>query len=158
MSEWQQPGSAQGKLSAQACFHPHFSYFRPCWQQLQFWCPRNVHTGSAHCLCGTVTFPVLVVELCLHSQLCVNGLPGFWTMFSETSVSTGAGSVGMCFFLEATKLGLSPVRSSVPATSNQTMSRSLVSAALGTNLRVPQPLLLPGHSRKWQNPRNQSRC
>lgn len=85
-------------------------------------------------------------------------LSALWRMFPETFVSTGAGSVGTCFFLEATKLGLSPVHSSVPATSSQTMSRSLVSTVLGKNLTVPQPLLLPGLSRKQQNPRNQSRC
>lgn len=75
-------------------------------------------------------------------------LSALWRMFPETFVSTGAGSVGTCFFLEATKLGLSPVHSSVPATSSQTMSRSLVSTVLGKNLTVPQPLLLPGLSRK----------
>lgn len=85
-------------------------------------------------------------------------LPAFWRMFPETFVSTGAGSVGTCFFLETTKLGLSLVHSSAPATSSQTMSRSLVSTVLGKNLTVPQPLLLPGCSRKLQNPRNQSRC
>lgn len=146
----------RGNSFAQVCFHPHLSYFRLCYQLL-FLCLRNVHTGSAP-LPATFTLPVLTVELCLHSQLCVNGLPVLWRMFSETFVSTGAGSVGTCFFLEATKLGPSPVRSSVPATSSQTMSRSLVSTAPATNLRVPQPLLLPGHSRKQQNPRNRSRC
>lgn len=85
-------------------------------------------------------------------------LPALWSMFPEIFVSTGAGSVGTCFFLEATKLGLSPVHSSVPATSSLTMSRSLVSTVLGKSLTVPQPLLLPGCSRKQQNPRKQSRC
>lgn len=123
------------------------------------------------------TAPVLVPEECAH-RMCslpvwylhppVDGgvvpalpavcLPVLWRMFPDTFVSTGAGSVGTCFFLEATKLGLSPVRSSVPATSSQTMSRSLVSTVLGKSLTVPQPLLLPVHSRKQQNPRNQSRC
>lgn len=116
--------------------------------------------------------PVLVPEECAH-RVCsvpvwylhppvdggvVPAFPAPWRMFPETFVSTGAGSVGTCFFLEATKLGLSLVLSSVPATSSQTMSRSLISTALGKNLTVPQPLLLPGHSRKQQNPRNQSRC
>lgn len=82
-----------------------------------------------------------------------------WSMGSSiTGTASGAGSVGTCFFLEATNLGLSPTHSSVSATSSQTVSRSLVSAVSGTNLRVPQPLLLPGLSRKQQNPRNQSRC
>lgn len=123
------------------------------------------------------TAPVLVPEECAH-RMCslpvwylhppVDGgvvpalpdvcLPALWRMFPDTFVSTGAGSVGTCFFLEATKLGLSPVRSSVPATSSQTMSRSPVSTVLGKSLTVPQPLLLPVHSRKQQNPRNQSRC
>lgn len=123
-----------------------------------FWCLRNVHAGPAHCQCGTFTLPVLTVESCLHSQLHVNGFPVLWRMFAEIFVSTGADSVGTCFFLEATNLGLNPTRSSVSATNSQTVSRSLVSAAPGPNLRVPQPLLLPGLSRKQQNPRNQSRC
>lgn len=35
--------------------------------------PNEMHTESAHGQCGTFTLPVLAVELCLRSQLCVNG-------------------------------------------------------------------------------------
>lgn len=35
--------------------------------------PNETHTGSARCRCGTFALPALAVELCLHSQLCVNG-------------------------------------------------------------------------------------
>lgn len=158
-----------------------FSAWRKLGLALDLCVRETVSTGlfssTPFLLQAVLTALVLVPEKCTH-RVCslpvwclhppVDGgvmpalpavcLPALWRMFPETFVSTGAGSVGTCFFLETTKLGLSPVRSSVPATSSQRMSRSLVSTVLGKNLTVPQPLLLPGHFRKQQNPRNQSRC
>lgn len=158
-SEWRQSGLAVDLCVRETVFTGLFSSTPFLLQAVLSAALVLVPEECAHRVCS---LPVWCLHPPVHGgvvpALPAVCLPALWRTFPEISVSTGAGSVGTCFFLEATKLGLSLARSSVPATSSLTVPRSLVSTVLGNSLTVPQPLLLPGRSRKQQNPRNQSRC
>ena len=162
MSEWRQPGPALDLCAGETLHVGLFSSTPSLLRAVVSAAPVSV---PEECARGVCSLPVWCLRLACAGGGVVPVLLAVWQWppralerVSETFVSTGAGSVGTCFFLEATELGLSLVRLSVPATSSQTMSRSLVSTAPGANLRAPQPLPVPGHSRKQQNPRNRSRC